>query len=80
MDREYTVAWSAGIPTLSFAVSTFKGRTTSIEFGKAYTFTETLTPGQVYNYKFDTREMKQPIQEVVTSCGWTYKGVAFGKL
>ncbi len=40
----------------------------------------TLIPGQVYNYRFDTREIKQPIQDAVTSCRWTYKGVAFGKL
>ncbi|MCX6048235.1 MAG: hypothetical protein NT075_24300 [Chloroflexi bacterium] len=80
MDREYTLEWSAGIPKLSVAASTFKGQTTSIEFGKAYAFTENLSPGQVYNYRFDTREIKQPIQETVTNCGWAYKGVAFGKL
>jgi hypothetical protein len=34
----------------------------------------------VYHYRFDTREIKQPIQDVVTSCGWIYKGVAFGAL
>lgn len=79
-DREYTISWSAGVPTLAIAASTFKGQQTSIEFGKAYAFTENLTPGQVYNYRFDTREIKQPIQDAVTSCGWTYKGVAFGKL
>jgi hypothetical protein len=80
MDREYTVSWSAGVPKLSVAVSAFKGQTQSVEFGKAYAFTETLSPGQVYNYRFDTREIKKPIQDTVTSCGWTYKGVAFGKL
>ncbi|CAN5499628.1 hypothetical protein BH10CHL1_BH10CHL1_13010 [soil metagenome] len=80
MDREYTIEWSAGIPKLSMAASTFKGQTTSVEFGRAYAFTETLMPGQVYNYHFDTREIKQPLQEAATSCGWTYKGVAFGKL
>lgn len=79
-DREYTVEWSAGIPSLSLAASAFRGQKQSIEFGKAYAFTETLTPGEVYNYRFDTRELKGPIQEVVTACGWTYKGVAFGKL
>jgi hypothetical protein len=80
VDREYTVSWSAGLPTVKLAVSAFRGQTQSIEFGKAYAFTETLAPGQVYNYHFDTREIKKPIQEAVTSCGWTYKGVAFGKL
>ncbi len=80
MDREYTVSWSAGVPTLALAVSAFRGQKQSIEFGKAYAYTETLAPGQVYNYHFDTREIKKPIQDAVTSCGWTYKGVAFGKL
>jgi len=80
MDREYTLAWSAGVPKLSVAVTAFKGQTQSVEFGTAYAFTETLAPGQVYKYRFDTREIKKPIQEAVTACGWTYKGVAFGKL
>jgi len=80
MDREYSVAWSAGVPMLSLAVSTFKGQTQSVEFGRGYAFTETLAPGQVYNYHFNTKEIKTPIQDVVTGCGWTYKGVAFGKL
>lgn len=79
-DREYSVAWSAGIPSLSLVASAFKGQTQSVEFGKAYAFTEELAPGQVYNYRFDTREIKKPIQEAVTGAGWTYKGVAFGKL
>lgn len=80
VDREYTVAWSAGVPTLSLAVSAFRGQKQELEFGTAYAFTETLAPGQVYNYRFSTREMKQPIQEAVTGCGWTYRGVAFGRL
>ncbi len=80
MDREYSVSWSAGVPKISVAASAFKGQKTSIEFGKAVAFTETLAPGQVYNYKFDTREIKTPIQNAVTQSGWTYKGVAFGKL
>ncbi len=80
MDREYTLAWQAGVPRLTLAATAFKGQMQSVEFGKAYAFTEKLEPGQVYNYRFDTREIKQPIQEAVIRCGWTYKGVAFGKL
>ena len=80
MDREYSVSWSAGVPTLSFAASTFKGQTQSVEFGQGYAFTEELAPGQVYKYRFGTKEIKKPIQDAVTSCGWTYKGVAFGQL
>jgi hypothetical protein len=79
-DREYTVEWRAGVPGLSVAASAFRGQKQSIEFGKAYAFTETLSPGVVYNYRFDTRELKGPIQDAVTDAGWTYRGVAFGKL
>ena len=79
-DREYSVSWSAGVPSLSLSATAFKGQQQSIQFGTAYAFTEELEPGQVYNYRFDTREIKGPIQEAVTSCGWTYQGVAFGKL
>jgi hypothetical protein len=80
MDREYSIEWSAGIPRISLAVSSFKGQSTSVEFGTAYAFTETLAPGQIYKYKFNSNELKKPIQEATLACGWTYKGVAFGKL
>lgn len=79
-DEEFTLEWRAGVPSLSVSASKFSGQKTSIEFGTAYAFTEELKPGQVYKYRFNTNEIKKPIQEVVTACGWSYKGVAFGKL
>jgi hypothetical protein len=79
-DEEYSVEWKAGVPVLSLAVSKFQGQMTSVEFGDAYSFTEELKPGQVYKYRFNTNEIKKPIQETVAGCGWTYKGIAFGNL
>jgi hypothetical protein len=79
-DREYVVSWSAGLPTLSVSAEFFRGQKQSIEFGTAYAFTETVAAGQVYKYRFSTQEIKKPIQDIVTGCGWTYRGVAFGKL
>jgi hypothetical protein len=79
-DHEYTVAWRAGVPSLSLAASSFQGQMTSVEFGAAYAFTEELAPGQVYKYRFATNELKKPIQETLAACGWTYKGISFGKL
>jgi hypothetical protein len=80
VDHEYSVSWEAGVPGLKLAASASRGQVQSFEFGRGYAFTETLAPGQVYNYRFDTGEIKKPIQEAVTGCGWTYKGVTFGKL
>ncbi|GMV34416.1 MAG: hypothetical protein DCC59_02120 [Chloroflexi bacterium] len=79
-DEEFTVTWNAGIPALSLSASKFQGQMTSVEFGAAYAFTEEFKPGMVYNYRFNTNEIKKPIQEAVAACGWRYKGVAFGKL
>ena len=62
------------------AASKFQGQLTPVGFGAAYDFTEELKPGVVYKYRFNTAELKKPIQEAVTACGWDYKGVAFGKL
>lgn len=80
MDQELTVSWRAGVPSLSFEASFFKGQKSSISFGTGYAFTENLAPGQVYKYKFNTNELKKPIQDAVAACSWTYKGIAFGKL
>ena len=79
-DHQYSLSWSAGIPTLKISTSSFSGQKQSVQFGTAYAFTEELRPGQVYGYRFSTGEMKRPIQYAVTACGWTYKGVAFGRL
>jgi len=80
MDREYSVEWRAGVPSLSLAASTFKGQEASISFGSGYAFNESLETGQVYSYKFNTNELKKPIQDVAAASGWKYKGIAFGNL
>ena len=79
-DREYEVAWEAGVPTLSLSAKRFAGQKQSIQFGTRYGFTEELEFGQIYKYRFETKELKGPLQEATTGCGWTYKGITFGKL
>ncbi|MBI3739541.1 MAG: hypothetical protein HY258_10890 [Chloroflexi bacterium] len=79
-DEEYTVQWKAGLPSLSISAQKFQGQVISMEFGTAYAFTEEFAPGQVYQYRFNTNEIKKPIQDAAAACGWNYKGIAFGKL
>ena len=79
-DLAYEVSWRAGIPTLSAAASAFSGQVKSVEFGASYGFTEDLTIGEQYRYRFATGEIKKPVQDAVTGCGWVYKGVVFGSL
>ncbi|EGD54274.1 hypothetical protein [Gordonia neofelifaecis] len=80
VDREWTVEWRAGVPSLSMKAEAFRGQKVEASFGTAYAFTEQGQYGQVYNYRFRTGEIKEPIQDAVTGAGWTYKGVSFGKL
>jgi hypothetical protein len=81
VDQEWTVEWRAGVPTLGLSVDTFRGQKKEFSFGTAYAFKEDLSGyGKVYEYKFQTSEIKDPLMEVAQQNGWGWKGVAFGKL
>lgn len=79
-DHAYTLEWRAGLPILFASVESFWGQKVHVEFGAAFAFTEQLAPGQVYQYRFDTRELKTPVMDTVTDAGWDYKAVAFRRL
>lgn len=79
-DKRFTVEWEVGIPTLRISVSSFSGQMQMKEFGTEYAFTENFQPGQVYSYRFETSEIKGPIQKTVANAGWVYKRVVFGSI
>jgi len=80
VDQEWSVEWRAGLPSLSLAASAFRGQKKEFSFGRAYAFREDASYGQVYDYRFDTSELKDPLIEAALAAGWGWKGVAFGKL
>lgn len=81
LDQEWTVEWRAGVPTLSLSAEAFRGQKTEMSFGTAYAFKEDLSAwGKVYQYRFKTSEIKDPLIELAQQHGWGWKGVAFGKL
>lgn len=81
VDQEYTVEWRFGVPEMSLAKDVFRGQKTEVSFGTAYAFREEdLTYGKVYEYRFNTGELKKPLQDAAQASGWGWKGVAFSKL
>ena len=80
VDREWQVEWRAGVPSLSLAAAAFRGQKAEISFGTAFAFREDASYGQVYDYRFSTRELKAPLIAAAQGAGWGWKGVAFGKL
>ena len=84
LEESLDVAWRAGVPEISMSAEAFRGKTFgSKSFGTAYAFkgVNPLDYGQVYEYRFDVSEMKDPIASVVTGSGWTFRPVVSkGKL
>jgi hypothetical protein len=81
VDRTFDVEWRAGVPSLSLSAEAFRGQKVEMSFGKAWAFREEdLRFGKVYDWRFDTRALKGPLQEVVAANGWAWRPVAFGRL
>ena len=80
VDRDWTVEWRVGVPALTLSAEGFRGQKTEVSFGAAYAFTEDGGYGQVYNYRFNSKELKGPLQATASANGWGWRGVAFGKL
>ena len=84
LEESWDVEWTAGVPQISVSAEAFRGRTMgSKSFGTGYAFkgVKPLDYGQVYNYKFDVSEMKDPIAALTTGSGWIFRPVVSkGKL
>lgn len=81
VQRDYTVEWRAGVPSMSFSAEAFRGRKVEVSFGQGYAFREEdLGYGKVYDYRFKTAELVGPLQDVAARMGWTWRPVAFGRL
>jgi hypothetical protein len=78
LEESWDLEWSAGVPKMTVSAEAFRGRTIgSKSFGTAYAWkgVNPLDYGQVYKYKFDVSEMKEPIAEIITGSGWSYRPV-----
>jgi hypothetical protein len=75
VDEQATVTWRDGVPAISKSWS--RGQINEIQSGQAIGFTEEGELGEVYNYKFRSSEIKDPLREAVTEHGWGWKAVSF---
>ncbi|HEX8309285.1 MAG TPA: hypothetical protein VF645_12795 [Allosphingosinicella sp.] len=80
VDREYEVEWEAGIPTLWLKGSAFRGRKWEKSFETVYAFREDGSFGKVYDYRFDSSEIHEPLIAAAHKAGWGWRSVAFEKL
>jgi hypothetical protein len=80
VDREYEVEWEAGAPSLRIKGSAFRGRKWEKSFETVYAFREDGSFGKVYDYRFDTSEIHEPLIAAAHKAGWGWRSVAFEKL
>lgn len=81
VDQEFMVEWRAGVPELTAAAEAFRGQKWEASFEAVYAFDEEdLHWGKVYQYRFNTSEIKKPLVAAAREAGWGWRGVAFGKL
>jgi hypothetical protein len=74
------VTWVDGEPRLTLSKEFGRRNINEISWRKSYGVDEqgrfTSTP----EFSSSTAELKGPLQDAVTSAGWVWRGVAFGKL
>lgn len=79
LEQAWEVSWRAGAPELRLSAEKFQGRSLgSKSFGSAYAFTgvDPLDWGQVFQYRFDVSEMKDPVAAVAVGAGWSFVPVS----
>lgn len=75
LDEQATVTWHGGIPSVSGSWS--RGQMNEIQVGQGYGYTEEGQFEQVYNYKFRSSEIRDPLRDAVNAHGWGWKAVSF---
>lgn len=81
-DHSQEVRWSAGVPSLGGRISKQSGRTYSFQAGKAVGVRGDGTLGEIYNYRFNSQEVRGFVEQQLKLHGWkiALPGVAKGAL
>ena len=75
VDEQATVSWQGIVPSVSRSWS--RGQINEIQLGEGYYYTEEGQLGEVYNYKFRSSEIRDPLRDAVNAHGWGWKAISF---
>jgi hypothetical protein len=80
LEKTYKIAWGGGIRSLSGRVAFFQGITFSTmesgaRYGLAFEPDKGFTVRGDYAYSFNANEIRQPLAQIVTGSGWTWRPV-----
>ena len=69
-DIKRSITWGKGIDQLHFGWFGFRGVSMEAEVGKAWGITEQFSLGRIYDYRFTTAEIRNPVLNTLLRMGW----------
>ncbi|MDX3669897.1 hypothetical protein [Streptomyces europaeiscabiei] len=80
LDQQYEVTWVGDTPRLAIAAEAQRGQVQTVS--KRWTLGGGGDGGleATEAFRFDSSELKNPLQDTVLGAGWTWRGVITGKL
>ncbi|WP_369232894.1 hypothetical protein AB5J56_13175 [Streptomyces sp. R21] len=80
LDQQYEVTWVGDTPRLAIATEAQRGQVQTVS--KRWTLGGGEDGGleSAETFRFDSADLKNPLQDTVLGAGWTWRGVITGKL
>ncbi|GAA2511618.1 hypothetical protein [Streptomyces longisporus] len=80
IDQQLEVTWVDGTPRLAFVAEAQRGQVQTVS--KRWTLGRGEDGGleATETFRFDSADLKNPLQDTVLGAGWTWRGVITGKL
>lgn len=80
LDRQYEVTWAGDTPRLVLAAEAHRGQVQTVSKRWTLGGGEEHGPDATETFRFDTSDLKNPLQDTVLAAGWTWRGVVTGTL
>ncbi|MFD8826061.1 hypothetical protein ACFV1C_27375 [Streptomyces sp. NPDC059605] len=80
VDRMWRVTWAGESPRLALSAEAARGRVSTSSRNWTIGGGEDGEDGPAETFRADSSDLKDPVRDAVLAAGWTWRGVAFGKL
>ncbi|MET9921702.1 hypothetical protein ABZZ04_32195 [Streptomyces sp. NPDC006435] len=77
VDRMWQVTWAGDSPSIALSAEAARGRVSTSSRSWTIGGGE---DGPMETFRADSSDLKDPVRDAVLAAGWTWRGVAFGKL
>ncbi|MFJ2897909.1 hypothetical protein ACIO87_23835 [Streptomyces sp. NPDC087218] len=80
VDRMWRVTWAGDVPRLALSAEAARGQVSTSSRSWTIGRGEDGEGRPAETFRADSSDLKDPVRDAVLAAGWTWRGVAFGKL